>query len=263
VRFQGTVVFQGDDFDDLLASVEETMVANEERAVAARCRCTWTAAAADADGPWQTESAPLFAQAKRPSMFKVARRKKLLEIARQVNELWQTRMRTMVDHPAYGRPDPACVECRGAGRVAVVEYAKFDMYSEVLPGLWGETLTKPCLAPRVWPWSDDLVLRFYLLCSDAGVPSLDVDEIFPSGVLDALPRTVTAELDMGKGIVPVSRLLELDAVPYTLVLVDPTGRWLEHEEVEIAEDLASWHSRLTNALRETPNANAALVEFHA
>ncbi len=261
MRFRGTVVFRGDDVDDLLATVEETMVANEEREVSVRCRCTWTAAAADANRPWQTASAPLFARAERPAMFKAARRRKLLEIARQVNELWQTRMRTMVDHPAYGRPEADCPHCGGAGRVAEVEYAKFDMYSEVLTGLWGETLTKPCRTPRVWPWSDDLVLKFYLLCSDAGVPTLDLDEIVPS--LEAVPRTVTADLDEGAGIVPVSRLLEFDAVPETVVFVDPTGRWLEREEVETAEDLASWHGRLAGALRECSDAKAALVEFHA
>jgi hypothetical protein len=263
VRFQGTVVFQGDEFDDLLAGVEETMVENEEREVSVRCRCTWTAAAAAAGGPWQAESAPLFAQAERSGLFKVARRRKLLGIAREVNELWQQRMRTMVDHPTYGRPEPDCPDCGGAGRFAEVEYAKFDYFSQALSGIWGKTVTKPCRAPRVWPWSDDLVLKFYLLCSKADVPTLELDEIFPPGVLDAVPRAVTADLDEGEGIVPVRRLLELDVVPETLVLVDPTGRWLEREGVESAEDLASWHGRLTRALRENANANAALVEFHA
>jgi hypothetical protein len=249
MRFRGTAVFDGEDFEDLVFSLQH----DEGREVSVRCSCTWAAAAAAANGPWQEHAGPLLARADAQNV---------LDVARRVNALFQERMRTMVHHPRYGTAEAGCPRCGGSGREIGSEYAKFDDFMP-LTGAWVEVVTGRCRTAEVWPWSDDLWLQFSLLCSEAGVPQIELEQLHPPGTFAPVRQGFAEELDAGDGIVAVERLLEYEVVPDTLVCVDPSGRWLEREEVEFAEDLASWHGRVRRVLIENPTASAVVVEFHA
>jgi hypothetical protein len=272
VRFTGIVVFEGDDFATPLelhqqAFEDEGADGDEDEPTGSRrCSCTWQRAAQAASEGYKQRLEAVLGEGSSRGRGLFRRREQhqrpdVLDLAKQADQLWQQRMYAMVSHPEYGRPDPACPECSGAGRVDDYDYPRFDYFSEPEAGRWSEVLVTPCRTPSVWPWGDDLSLAFRMRFRDEAFPPFA--QIHPPGVLADVDPQVGAGLDQDGAVLPVARLLELDLVPDVLACIDPSGQWLEREEVETAEDLASWHGRIQELLRRHESANAAIIDFHA
>jgi hypothetical protein len=58
---------------------------------------------------------------------------------------------------------------------------------------------------------------------------------------------------------PVASLLDLGLIPDVLAIVDRDGAWLEREETERAEDLASWHARVLAVLERNRDVSVSVL----
>ena len=169
---------------------------------------------------------------------------------RDAVEAFQTRMRTMVDHPDYGRADPTCARCGGAGRYQTRAPSHLDSAGYcALP--WAKVLRRPCTTPRSWPIGWQLGVAFaQKLGVETFAPTPTQDEAIDPRHLPVAPRVP----------VTVALLLERGLIPDVAAIVDRSGAWHEREEVEIAEDLASWHARIQALLRASPDASVSVLE---
>ena len=105
----------GDDPDEVLEPFHVDVFGVRE--TDARCPCTWSISAAAANAAWEERAGALIRDLSTSNVRKVAPR---------IVELFQERVRAMIDHPDYGNAVRDCEECAGTGRHVDEAFGKYD-----------------------------------------------------------------------------------------------------------------------------------------